>query len=245
MEEIKDMIVLPNNNLVITDYHCNVFLYNSNFVRLKTLSGLDTKTRFIPNGLTTSHIHLFISDSHNNRILIADFEVNIQNYFNLFGVGNDQIGKPQGLLWNAGNLYICDNQNMKLKILDENFKLANSVHFDYRPDKIQISATSAFIIDSTIIESLNLRIYSLHNWKLIKKYEYTNSLFRLDSNYYSINLNSILFCFNSNGSLVHQIDIASILNDIYPGIQIKGILMLKKSLIFYSSDRRCVKFNLK
>jgi hypothetical protein len=245
MDKIKDIIVLPTDNLVITDYHCNLFLYNSNFVRLKTLSGLDEKNRFIPNGLTTSPHHLFISDSRNNRILISDFEINLHNFFNLFGTTNDHIGKPQGLLWHAGNLYICDNHNMKLKIFDENFKLANSVHFDFRPDKIQISATTAFIIDSTVIERFNLRIYSLHNWKLLQKHDNTNSLCRIDSNYYGIRLNSILICFNPSGTSVHQMDIGAIINDIYPDIEIKGILMLKKSLIFYSTDRRCIKFNLK
>jgi hypothetical protein len=134
---------------------------------------------------------------------------------------------------------------MKLKIFDENFKLANSVHFDFRPDKIQISATTAFIIDSTVIERFNLRIYSLHNWKLLQKYDNTNSLCRIDSNYYGIRLNSILICFNPSGTSVHQMDIGAIINDIYPDIEIKGILMLKKSLIFYSTDRRCIKFNLK
>ena len=245
MKNIKDICVLPTNNIVITDFECSLHLFNSQFICLKTVSGFD-KFRFIPNGLATSYNQIFISDSHYNRIIITDFDVNVQKTFNLLGCGNDQISKPQGLFWHpkSGNLYVCDNRNKKLKIFDGNFNLVNCVLFEFKSDKIQISPTTAFISDSTFID-LNLHIFRLHDWKLLHKYEYTNSLYQISSHFYSIQFNSFLLCFNSNGNFINKIDISEIINEVYKKYEVKGMFMLNKSLIFYSHDKRCIKFNMK
>jgi len=92
--------------------------------------------------------NLILSDYNNNRIQILNVEDGIfLKSFGSQGSSPDQLSDPAGMeIDNDNYLYVCDGDNMRIQVFDDNFAFYHSISCDFEPFDIVISDDGSLFV---------------------------------------------------------------------------------------------------
>ena len=232
---------LTNNTFVCASWEdCILALMDSNFNVIKLIGQYDGKG-IRPNGLAINNKNeLFISDCTSHQIIVTDLELNKIKTFGSHGTLFDQFNNPAGICFHKnGDLYVCDENNKRVQVFDNDLKFKTSINLNYSPWSIKTSNWSVFI---TSLTNQVTYVYDLENWKL--KTEHTIFLGRLNAinfNIYGLGRSQNLYCFNSYGDLIEKVDIQRIHRS-YEDLTYFSLFSFNETILFYDPYNKCIKF---
>ena len=199
------LMALPNGNLVYSN-HRQVFLLNETFEEIKMVSIGGTSF-----SASNHRNEIYVSCSENHCIILFDLNLNKLKQFgpediigireHIMGYRNTQnrLQYPQGLCCHDNFLYICDQGNRRIQILNLDLEYQSTIQLDEYPCRVQISET-------TIGVSCNWAtlFYDLNTRALKYKYNYrTFNINYIDSIFCALNYDQFYF-FDSEGNFVEK-----------------------------------------
>ncbi len=207
--EPYELIVLPNKNILITDYECEAIqIYNSNFNKIRKVEMINILNKKIePSGFAVSDKNvIYISDKRNSLVIMTDLDLTLIKSVGEDGSTGLDFHYPHDLYFKNNLLYVCDKYNKRIQILSPSLDYVNSIQLDCNPSKITVSNSSLCIIVDNNIEQ-RIEFYDLSSHTLSHTYQHGSCRISvLGSRFYEIVSNK-LFCFTEHGELIYDMEI--------------------------------------
>jgi hypothetical protein len=242
-----DIIGLPNNTLVTANRaDGNLTILNSfSFELVKIIDKIDSKD-FTPRGITFNNQlnHIYILDELNNQIIMTDLEFKKLETYGNYGSSENQFDDPSSICFSNGCLYVADRNNERVQILTPDLEYSNTIALNYKPYMIKVTNKRICV---TCVEKTNDRgIYFYDTDSLILKQKYDESVGKLSEInlcfYLSCCNSKNLFCFNTDGILIKEVNIKRLgeyLIDLYDG---NMIFFNQKLFITSYRNKKLLKF---
>ena len=119
-----------------------------------------------PQGITTTGMRFYISDTSNDRIQIFDHTGNYVSQFGENGNGAGEFASPQGITTNGTHLFVIETGNNRVQILDINGNYVsqfgnhgNATGEFIRPQGIIANSTHIFVTDT---ENRRVQIFDIN-----------------------------------------------------------------------------------
>ena len=237
----NELCDLMNNTFVSASWEdSNLVLMDSNYNIVKSIDQYDGK-RIRPNGLAINDKNeLFISDCTSHQIIVTDLELNKIKTFGSHGTLFDQFNNPAGICFHKnGDLYVCDENNKRVQVFDNDLNFKTSINLNYSPWSIKTSNCCVFITNNPTQVAY---VYDLENWKLKTQHEiFLGRLNAINFNIYGIGRSQTLYCFNSYGDLIEKVDIQRIKQN-QKHLTYLLLFSFNKTIMFYDPNKKCIKF---
>ena len=162
----------------------NLILFDSNFNPIKIVTEYDGKN-IKPNGLAFNNEknEIVISDCETHQIIVTDKELNKIKSVGTHGLKFNQFDNPSGICFHKnGDLYICDELNSRITVLNNDLNFKTSINLDYHPWRIKISNSTAFVKTYP----LKLYIYDLESWMLKTAHDNITRVHELSPYFFTI-----------------------------------------------------------
>ena len=169
------LIALPNGNLVYGTANGKVFLLNENFQKIKNVSTGGHSCCAI-----NDRNEIYVSSSQKHSIISFDLNLNQLKQFGSQGAENNQLNCPYGLCCHGDYLYICDNRNNRIQILNFDFQYVSTIQVNDCPIRVQISSTTIGVSCNQATMFYDLVSYALkykHNIYGTFNMNYIDSIF--------------------------------------------------------------------
>ena len=191
------LIALPNGNLFY-GARWKLLLLNEIFQEIKRVS-----TDGDGYCALNHRNELYVSDQAKHCITLFDLNLNQLKQFGSFGTEKNQFINPYGLCCHGDFLYICEYNNMRIKILTLDFDYVNTIQLDgNQPFKVQISNTTIGVS----CEQVTL-FYDLVSKKLKYKHNIagTFTINYIDSIFCALNVQQKkIYLFDSDGNFLEE-----------------------------------------
>ena len=134
-----------------------------------------------------------------------NYKFEIQSIIGSRGSNHYQFEYPRGLCFAGNFLFICDWLNKRIEKYSCGLLYKDSIKLDYNPIQIKI-------INKTVCmrnDKSSIYFYDLDTFQLKYAYESTHSgsICSIDKYFYEYcNASNKLFCYNEQGSLIHELD---------------------------------------
>jgi hypothetical protein len=236
-----DMIVLPSNTILATNYiEKSISFYNESFKLIKKVNNINNE-KIQPYCVALDENGVFISDHHKDQILFTDFEINKIKSFGNKGSGQNQFDCPCGISFKNKYLYVCDYNNNRIQIINNDLDhVLETIPLNYHP--WLVIASDITLAVSCCESNASIYFYDLKN-KYSLRYFYQKGECRINiinSCFYAFSYNAKkIYSFDTYGSLIHEIKLdrlSSLISNIADGclIRFKNNLVITfytKSLI--------------
>jgi hypothetical protein len=249
LEETKpsDIIVLPNNKLIIRDkINKYLTLYDHNFKLIKKIYRINGDKIYASRiALNQKECKIYFSDFYNHRILMTDLELNLIKTIGLRGQENCQFTFPGGMcICRRGLLYITDYLNERVQIFSKNLEYIKILKVDFRPS--QIKASNSFLCS----KSDPFRIYyfyDINDLNFYHKIECNGSILsEINSRIYLYDdsTEKKVCCFNDEGEIDEDISLNGINTNYNAGYYDGSLIEFNGSLLMtFNSAKRIIKFS--
>jgi hypothetical protein len=199
-----DVCVLPNNHLLCANYfERNLVEYNEKYEKINVIYELNG-IPFGPISIALNNRNqIYICDYDNDRIIMTDLEFNEITCFNPTDDVTNELCNPKGLFYKNGHLYVCDNGNKRIQVLNRDLEYVKTIPLDDHPLSIHVSDKIIFVNceNKAFIYDLNcLALKSVCDGKLCRISE-------LSSHFYAFNTDfTKIFVFDNNGVFLEEIE---------------------------------------
>ena len=180
----------------------------------------------------------YITDCLNHRILITDFQLNFIKSVGSKGTENNQLDQPFDLCQLNNYLYVCDANNRRIQVLNNDLEFVKSFAVDSQP--YQIKSLNSMLAVASLIE---IYFFNSSDLSFIQKYDHGFLIIsKINSNIYGFNSEEKkLNCYDENSSLSKEINFDyELLDD-----QLDGSLLEHNGVLFMVSHtmKKIIKFS--
>jgi hypothetical protein len=242
-----DIIVLPNNKLIIPDTNNKYLaLYDQNFKLIKKIDRINGDMIYASRiALNQKECKIYFSDFHNHRILMTDLELNLIKTIGSRGNENYQFKYPRGMcICRRGLLYITDYLNDRVQIFSKNLEYIKTLKVDFRPSQIK---ASNYFLCSKNDSSRICYFYDLNDLSFYQKIECNGSILsEINSSIYLYDDSSEkkVCCFNDEGEIDEEISLNGIDTNYNAGYYDGSIIEFNGSLLMtFKSAKRIIRFS--
>lgn len=202
-----DMCRLPNEFIISANYDYNsISIYDKTLNYIKSIHDINGSP-IKPAGLATNNVHrIYISDQHNNTVIMTDLEFNKLKCLNDNKNCSVELDKPFGICYESNMILVCDHGNKQIQILSENLVFLNSITLDYKPWSIKaINNTFAVISESP---TGKIFFYDLNNFSLKYSYDHGFGQVSLVGSYFcEVVASRNFYLYDLEGKLIKVIDL--------------------------------------
>ena len=233
-----DAHTLSNNQILVTSRD-NLRIYDENWKLVKRKDKINNE-KFKPYGvaLNLEKEIAYITDCLNHRIHMTDFQLNLIKSVGSKGTEYNQLDEPNDLCLLNKNLYVCDRNNERIQVLNNDLEFVKSFAVDSEP--LQIKSINSIL---TVQTSKEIYFYNSSDLSFIQKYNHGLCVIsKINSNIYGFNNEAKkLFCYDENSNLSEEINFVDRqLNDEWDG----ALCELNGELFMMShSMRKRIKFS--
>jgi hypothetical protein len=230
-----EMCILPNNNIISSNIG-SVTLFDENFNQIKKVE------ISLPVGCALSPKNsVFISDYNNHCIYKMDFNLNKLKTIGSFGYESNQFKNPLCICCENNCLYVCDNNNYRIKILNLDLEPIEAIKLSSKPYSVKASKTTICIqcAEGTFFYDLLNKSLKKHYESVYGRISYFNSMFCVSS--YDESAKKIYF-YDNNGQQVDELSLNRLSEFITEWAD--GLIISSKNKIFISthSGKKILKF---
>jgi hypothetical protein len=199
-----DIHVIDNQIIIVDD--SSLLLYDGHFNLLKKINKLNDQIfRALSITSTTSkNSHVYMS-TIDNKILMTDLDFNLLKSIGTFGADVYQFNIPSSIVYADGFLYVCDNQNLRIKKYDSNLIFKAAFKLDFKPFQIRVNDKTACVRHDYEME---IFFFDTETFTLKQKYiGHNGSICTLFNHFYEYcSSKEKIFCYNESGKLFDEID---------------------------------------
>ena len=198
-----EMCILPNGNII----SCNigsVSLFDENFNQLKKVE------ISLPAGCALSPKNcVFISDYNNHCIYKMDFNLNKLKTVGSFGYESHQLKNPLCICCENERLYVCDNNNYRIKILNLDLEPVEAIKLASKPYSVKASKTTICIqcAEGTYFYDLTSKSLKKHYESVYGRISYLNSMFCVSSYDDESEGGKKIYLYDNNGQQVDELNL--------------------------------------
>ena len=236
-----DLIVLPNNQILVTNHSC-LSIYDQNLHLVKVINRIEDRNsrteEFRPLATTLNMECKSFYITNYQQILMTDLEFNFIKSIGSFGNGCEQFNGPYDLCFINQNLYVCDYFNKRIKVYTNQLEYVISYDLSCFPWKMKRFRSIVFI------QSVNgIYCFKLEDFSLIKYFQ--QSHFRMSqvfSNIFQFDYhNKKLVCYDYEGDLKEEVNFT---NENLIETRDGALLEFNGSLLMTSfSNKKIIKFS--
>ena len=204
-----DVCILPNGNTLVCNYlQCNMVLFDTNNELIRTIDTIGTQSVRVVSACSNGINAAYLSEFSSHMIIKTDLNFNTQ--LALFGTScqrgtdNVHLNNPRGICFNNNSVYVCDNGNKRIQILNEDLSYQQSIKLNYEPGYIKVLNNVACVrMDDVQI----ICFYDLKTFNEIKRYDHNGiiGVYRQGFIEYFHTTKSF-YCYDKNGDLLEQIE---------------------------------------
>ena len=203
-----DVCILPNDNTLICNYgHSNLLLLNRRNELIRTITTIGSQSLKIISACSNDVDAVYLSNRYYNTIIKTDLNFNTQlasfGTYNQDGTDNDHLHHPQGICFSNNSIYVCDNFNKRIQILNQDLVYQQSFKLNYTPWYIKLLNNVACVR----MNGVNIiSFYDLKTFKVLKRYEHNGLIGVCEWGFIEYNAkNTSFYCYDKNGELLEQI----------------------------------------
>ena len=229
---------LPNSRNLITSLD-RLRIYDENWKCIQDIDKInDEEIKPYGVALNIDDEKTYIADCRKHRILMIDFEFNLIKSVGSQGTEYNQFDEPFDLCLLNNNLYVCDSNNNRIQVLNNNLEFLKSFEVDYKP--YQIKPLNSIL---AVQAKMEICFYNSSDLSLIQKYDHGLCVIsKLNSNIYGFNNEAKkLFSYDEDSNLSEVINFTErSLKDTWDGAlcERNGVLF-----VISNSMRKIIKFS--
>jgi hypothetical protein len=236
-------LLLINDQLISANYPDKCITVNDKDLKLLKKINKIKGENFNPLAIqvNSKERFIYICDNPNHKILMADFDFNLNKSFGSEGAENNQLRHPCDICFHNDFLYICDNGNKRVQVYSKDLNFVKSIKLDYNPWKIKA-------INFTIcVEAYALggtHFYNLNDFSLIRSYYHgMGRISQINSCFYEFNHKTKrIYCYDENGELIEEVTLKS-LDDVLTSKHDGAFIDYNREILMMScNQKKIIKF---